>query len=156
MVPVIANETKPEKHSSESSKIKGLTNNLSTRIFKLNYGFHHSKLAQGLIRTQEIRIRKINLIRHAQSQITMYSKGGSHYLEDGPFYKSSPLSNPPLNLQRKSKNVANDFMVENGVPANHLATQDTRDNGSDRWFEKLVRRNQKSETHFTRVLQKCC
>ncbi|WMV37642.1 hypothetical protein MTR67_031027 [Solanum verrucosum] len=61
-------------------------------------------------------------------EMAVYSKGGSHYLEDGPFYKSSPLSNPPLSLQRKSKSVANGFMSENGVPANHLSTQDTRDN----------------------------
>ncbi|XP_049382088.1 uncharacterized protein LOC125846595 [Solanum stenotomum] len=84
-------------------------------------------------------------------EMAVYRKGGSHYLEDGPFYKSSSLSNPPLSLQRKSKSVANGFMSENGVPANHLSTQDTRDNGSDRWFEKLVRRRQKSETDFTRT-----
>ncbi|WMV41450.1 hypothetical protein MTR67_034835 [Solanum verrucosum] len=47
-------------------------------------------------------------------EMAVYSKGGSHYLEDGPFYKSSPLSNPPLSLQRKSKSVANGFMSENG------------------------------------------
>ncbi|CAN4105499.1 unnamed protein product [Withania somnifera] len=86
-------------------------------------------------------------------EMAVYRKEGSHYLEDGPFYKSSPLSNPPLSLQRKSKSVANGFMSENGVPANHLSTQDTRDNGSDRWFEKLVRRRQKSETDFTRSQQ---
>ncbi|WMV33208.1 hypothetical protein MTR67_026593 [Solanum verrucosum] len=34
--------------------------------------------------------------------------------------------------QRKSKSVANGYMSENGVPANHLSTQDTRDYGSDR------------------------
>lgn len=84
-------------------------------------------------------------------EMAAYRKGGSHYLEDGPFYKSSPLSNPPLSLQRKSKSVANGFMSENGVPANHLSTQDARDNCSDRWFEKLVRRRQKSETDFTRT-----
>ncbi|KAG5595439.1 hypothetical protein H5410_036671, partial [Solanum commersonii] len=67
-------------------------------------------------------------------EIAVYSKGGSYYLEDGPFYKSSPLSNPPLSLQIKSKSVANGFMSENGVPANHLSTQDTRNNGSDRWL----------------------
>lgn len=82
-------------------------------------------------------------------EMAVYRKGGSHYLEDGPFYKSSPLANPPLSLQRKSKSVANGFMSENGVPTNHLSTKDTRDNGSDRWFEKLVRRRQKSETDFT-------
>ncbi|XP_009767238.1 uncharacterized protein LOC107816652 [Nicotiana tabacum] len=84
-------------------------------------------------------------------EMAVYRKGGSHYLEDGPFVKSSPLSNPPLSLQRKSKSVANGFMSENGVPANHLSTEDSRDNGSDRWFEKLVRRRQKSETDFTRT-----
>ncbi|KAF3631018.1 putative photosystem II stability/assembly factor, chloroplastic-like [Capsicum annuum] len=84
-------------------------------------------------------------------EMAVYRKGGSHYLEDGPFYKSSPLSNPPLSLQRKSKSVANGFMSENGVPTNHLSTEDTRDNGSDRWFEKLVRRRQKLETDFTRT-----
>lgn len=84
-------------------------------------------------------------------EMAVYQKGGSHYLEDGPFVKSSPLSNPPLSLQRKSKSVANGFMSENGVPANHSSTQDSRDNGSDRWFEKLVRRRQNSETDFTRT-----
>ncbi|KAJ8548881.1 hypothetical protein K7X08_029862 [Anisodus acutangulus] len=79
-------------------------------------------------------------------EMAVYRKGGSHYLEDGPFYKSSPHSNPPLSLQRKSKSVANGFMSENGDP-----TQDTRENGSDRWFVKLVRRRQKSETDFTRT-----
>ncbi|KAG5608343.1 hypothetical protein H5410_019624, partial [Solanum commersonii] len=52
-------------------------------------------------------------------------------------------------VERKSRSVANGFMSENGVPANHLSTQDTRDNGSDRWFEKLMRRRQKSEIDFT-------
>lgn len=91
--------------------------------------------------------------KHASEgfEMAVYRKGGSHYLEDGPFVKSSPLSNPPLSLQRKSKSVANGFMSENGVPANHPSTQDNRDNGSDRWFEKLVRRRQKSETDFTRT-----
>ncbi|XP_004231480.1 uncharacterized protein [Solanum lycopersicum] len=84
-------------------------------------------------------------------EMSVYCKGGSHYLEDGPFYNSSSLSNRPLSLQRKSKSVANGFVTENGAPANHLSTQDTRDNGSDRWFEKLVRRRQKSETDFTRT-----
>lgn len=83
-------------------------------------------------------------------EMAVYRKGGSHYLEDVPFYKSS-LSNPPLSLQRKSKSVANGFMSENGVPASHLSTQDTRDNG---WFEKLVRRRQKSETDFSRTPEK--
>ncbi|KAH0644795.1 hypothetical protein KY284_032679 [Solanum tuberosum] len=32
-----------------------------------------------------------------------------------------------------------------------VVQQDTRDNGSDRWFEKLVRRRQKSEIDFTRT-----
>ncbi|KAK4348230.1 hypothetical protein RND71_034569 [Anisodus tanguticus] len=79
-------------------------------------------------------------------EMAVYRKGGSHYLEDCPFYKSSPHSNPPLSLQRKSKSVANGFMSENGD-----LTQDTRENGSDRWFVKLVRRRQKSETDFTRT-----
>ncbi|KAH0633401.1 hypothetical protein KY284_036187 [Solanum tuberosum] len=84
-------------------------------------------------------------------EMAVYSKEGSHYLEDGLFYKSSPLSNPPHSLHRKYKSVATGFMSKNGVPANHLSTQDTRDNGSDIWFEKLVRMRQKSETHFTRT-----
>lgn len=84
-------------------------------------------------------------------EMAVYRKGGSHYLEDGPFYKSTPLSNPPLSLQRKSKSVANGFMSANGVATNHLSTKDTRDNVSDRWFEKLVRRSEKSETDFTRT-----
>ncbi|XP_009629054.1 uncharacterized protein LOC107796282 [Nicotiana tabacum] len=71
-------------------------------------------------------------------EMAVYRKGVSHYLEDGPFVKSIPHSNPPLGLHRKCKSVAND-MSENGVLGN----------GSGRWFEKLSRRRQKSEADFS-------
>nr|XP_009801252.1 PREDICTED: uncharacterized protein LOC104247017 [Nicotiana sylvestris] len=70
-------------------------------------------------------------------EMAVYRKGVSHYLEDGPFFKSTPHSNPPLSLHRKCKSVAND-MSENGVLGNHLS-QDSTENGSDRWFEKFSR-----------------
>ncbi|OIT05470.1 PREDICTED: uncharacterized protein LOC109243404 [Nicotiana attenuata] len=80
-------------------------------------------------------------------EMAVYRKGVSHYLEDGPFFKSTPHPNPPLSLHRKCKSVAND-MSENGVLGNHLS-QDSAENGSDRWFEKLSRRRQKSEADFS-------
>ncbi|KAG8365755.1 hypothetical protein BUALT_Bualt17G0004900 [Buddleja alternifolia] len=75
-------------------------------------------------------------------------KGGSHYLEDGPF--STSISNRPLSHQRKSKSVANVFMSENGGLLNPLLSQDQEaDNNNSRWIEKLLRRRQKSEADFS-------
>ncbi|KAJ8562843.1 hypothetical protein K7X08_031295 [Anisodus acutangulus] len=75
-------------------------------------------------------------------EMAVYRKGVSHYLEDGPFVKSTPPPhpNPRIGLHRKCKSVAND-MSENGVHST--------ENGSDRLFEKLARRRQKSEADFS-------
>ncbi|KAK6775997.1 hypothetical protein RDI58_026998 [Solanum bulbocastanum] len=73
-------------------------------------------------------------------EMAVYRKGVSHYLEDGPFVMSTPHSNQPLGLHRKCKSVAND-MSENGVGS--------AENGSNRLFEKLSRRRQKSEVDFS-------
>ncbi|XP_060185153.1 uncharacterized protein LOC132614663 [Lycium barbarum] len=75
-------------------------------------------------------------------EMAVYRKGVSHYLEDGPFIKSTPPHhpNPPIGLHRKCKSVANE-LSENGV--------DSTENGHDRVFEKLARRRQKSEADFS-------
>lgn len=73
-------------------------------------------------------------------EMAVYRKGVSHYLEDGPFVMSTPHSNQPLGLHRKCKSVAND-MSENGLGS--------AENGSNRLFEKLARRRQKSEADFS-------
>lgn len=73
-------------------------------------------------------------------EMAVYRKGVSHYLEDGPFVKATPHSCQPLGLHRKCKSVAND-MSQNGVGST--------ENGSDRMFEKLARRRQKSEADFS-------
>ncbi|KAK4373467.1 hypothetical protein RND71_008851 [Anisodus tanguticus] len=75
-------------------------------------------------------------------EMAVYRKGVSHYLEDGPFVKSTPHHHPspPIGLHRKCKSVAND-MLENGI--------DSTKNGSDRPFEILARRRQKSEADFS-------
>ncbi|CAI9096970.1 OLC1v1033245C1 [Oldenlandia corymbosa var. corymbosa] len=80
-------------------------------------------------------------------EMAVYRKGGSHYLEDGPFGKPSGALNPPLSLHRKSKSVANGFATENG----HLGDngQESTDSDSDNLIDKLlVRRRQKSEADF--------
>ncbi|KAL3824306.1 hypothetical protein ACJIZ3_020335 [Penstemon smallii] len=79
-------------------------------------------------------------------EMSVYRKGGAHYLEDGPFTKSSPIYNPPLSLHRKSKSAANGFLSENGDLIDpHLS----QENEQDRWIEKLIGRRQKSEADFT-------
>ncbi|EOX99130.1 Peptidoglycan-binding LysM domain-containing protein, putative isoform 3 [Theobroma cacao] len=57
-------------------------------------------------------------------EMAVYRKGEAHYLEDGPFLKPSPASNPPLNYHRK-------------------------EGEADKSNEKLIRRRQKSEADFT-------
>ncbi|CAK9162753.1 unnamed protein product [Ilex paraguariensis] len=81
-------------------------------------------------------------------EMAVYWKGGSHYLEDGLFAKLSPISNPPLSHHRKSKSLANGFMSENGDVANDVSVSEAREDDSEKWIEKLVRRRQKSETDF--------
>nr|XP_009801251.1 PREDICTED: uncharacterized protein LOC104247016 [Nicotiana sylvestris] len=66
-------------------------------------------------------------------EMAVYRKGVSHYLEDGPFFKSTPHSNPPLSLHRKCKSVAND-MSENGV----LEVLLKKDNNSGSGFSAVA------------------
>ncbi|KAL0296459.1 UNVERIFIED_CONTAM: hypothetical protein Sradi_6698000 [Sesamum radiatum] len=80
-------------------------------------------------------------------EMAVYWKGGSHYLEDGPFAKSSPVSNPPLSQHRKSKSVA--LLLENDDLMDQVSLQEAESSDSDKWIEKLVRRRQKSEADFT-------
>ncbi|XP_052205939.1 uncharacterized protein LOC127810468 [Diospyros lotus] len=83
-------------------------------------------------------------------EMAVYRKGGSHYLEDGPFMQSSPQSNPPLSHHRKSKSVTNGLWSENSQLLNDiLAVTEAREGDSDKWNEKLIRRRQKSEADFS-------
>lgn len=81
-------------------------------------------------------------------EMAVYRKTGLRDPEDGPFTMSTPLSNQPLSLHGKSESVANGFMTENGDLVDHASSQDAKDNDSDRWVEKLVRRRQKSDDDF--------
>lgn len=82
-------------------------------------------------------------------EMAVYRKGGSHYLEDGPFPSASLISNPSLSHHRKSKSLVTALLDENGVIAGIVPVAEARDGDSDRWSEKLVRRRQKSEADFT-------
>ncbi|GMP92547.1 hypothetical protein CsSME_00042721 [Camellia sinensis var. sinensis] len=82
-------------------------------------------------------------------EMVVYRKGSSHYLEDGPFNKPSPLSNPPLRHHRKCKSVANGFFSENDELADGFTITEAREVDSDKWNEKLFRRRQKSEADFS-------
>ncbi|GMY17927.1 hypothetical protein FCV25MIE_13166 [Fagus crenata] len=82
-------------------------------------------------------------------EMAVYRKGGSHYLEDGPFPNASPNSNPPLSRHRKSRSLVNALLDENGEVADTLPVAETWDGDSDKWSDKLVRRRQKSEADFT-------
>lgn len=82
-------------------------------------------------------------------EMAVYRKGGAHYLEDGPFAKSSPISSPPLNHHRKSKSTANFLVSENGDLIDQDLSQEAESSDSTKWIEKLVRRRQKSEADFT-------
>lgn len=82
-------------------------------------------------------------------EMAVYHKGGAHYLEDGPFGKPSPLSNPPLGLHRKSKSLANG-LSENGDVDNTVSVARGIEGESDNWIDKLIRRRQKSEADFTK------
>lgn len=82
-------------------------------------------------------------------EMAIYRNGGSHYLEDGPFAEPSLLSNPPLSHHRKSKSVANGFFSNNIELGDDLAVTESREVDSDKWYEKLIRRRQKSEADFT-------
>ncbi|GFZ10863.1 peptidoglycan-binding LysM domain-containing protein [Actinidia rufa] len=82
-------------------------------------------------------------------EMAVYRKGGSHYLEDGPFAQSSHLSNPPLSHHRKSRSIANGFLPENSVLIDDMGVTEAREIESDIWNEKLIRRRQKSEADFS-------
>ncbi|CAA0824238.1 peptidoglycan-binding LysM domain-containing protein [Striga hermonthica] len=75
-------------------------------------------------------------------EMSVYRKGGSHYLEDGPFSNSS---NPPLSHHRKSKSAANCLAAENGDRL--IMSQEPETNDS---IEKLIRRRQKSVADFSK------
>ncbi|KAH6790639.1 peptidoglycan-binding LysM domain-containing protein [Perilla frutescens var. frutescens] len=82
-------------------------------------------------------------------EMAVYQKGSAHYLEDGPLPKSSPISNPPLSLNRKSKSAANCLETENGSLIDQDLSQEAESNDSAKWADNLVRRRQKSEADFT-------
>ncbi|KAL3830646.1 hypothetical protein ACJIZ3_019448 [Penstemon smallii] len=83
-------------------------------------------------------------------EMSVYQNGGSHYLEDGLFAKSSYNSNPPLSHHRKSKSVANCLSSGNNYLVDPLLSKEAENSEStDRWIEKLLRRRQKSEADFT-------
>ncbi|GFP92564.1 lysm and putative peptidoglycan-binding domain-containing protein 2 [Phtheirospermum japonicum] len=82
-------------------------------------------------------------------EMAVYRKEGAHYLEDGPFAKSSlPLSNPPLSHHRKSKSLANCLASQNGDLIDRLMPQEPESNNDS--AEKLVRRRQKSIADFSK------
>ncbi|KAL3651049.1 hypothetical protein CASFOL_007452 [Castilleja foliolosa] len=82
-------------------------------------------------------------------EMSVYRKEGAHYLEDGPFAKSSsPLSNPPLSHHRKSKSLANCIASQNGDLVDRRMSQEPESNNDS--AEKLVRRRQKSVTDFSK------
>ncbi|KAK6146575.1 hypothetical protein DH2020_020444 [Rehmannia glutinosa] len=83
-------------------------------------------------------------------EMAVYRKERAHYLEDGPFAKSSPNSNPPLSQHRKSKSAANCLASENSDLVDQLLSQESESNDSDKWIEKLLRRRQKSVADFTK------
>ncbi|XP_057478650.1 uncharacterized protein LOC130766011 [Actinidia eriantha] len=82
-------------------------------------------------------------------EMAFYRKGGSHYLEDGPFAQPSHLSNPPLSHHRKSNSVANGFLPENSDLTDDMGVTEARAIEYDKWNEKLIRRRQKSEADFS-------
>ncbi|PSR88325.1 LysM and putative peptidoglycan-binding domain-containing protein [Actinidia chinensis var. chinensis] len=82
-------------------------------------------------------------------EMAVYRKGGSHYLEDGPFAQSSHLSNPPLSHHRKSRSIANGFLQDNSVLIGDMGVTEAKEIESDIWNEKLIRRRQKSEADFS-------
>ncbi|KAK6241556.1 hypothetical protein SCA6_006945 [Theobroma cacao] len=83
-------------------------------------------------------------------EMAVYRKGEAHYLEDGPFLKPSPASNPPLNYHRKCRSLANGFFDENGeVIADIMSAGEGKEGEADKSNEKLIRRRQKSEADFT-------
>ncbi|XP_073031505.1 uncharacterized protein [Primulina eburnea] len=81
-------------------------------------------------------------------EMSVYPKGGAHYLEDVSFTKSSPISNPPLSHHRKSKSVANGFVTEKSNLIDQVLSQAAVDSDSDNWIMKLVKSHQKSEADF--------
>ncbi|KAI3453269.1 hypothetical protein Pfo_009932 [Paulownia fortunei] len=82
-------------------------------------------------------------------EMAVYRKGGAHYLEDVPFAKYSPISNPSLSQHRKSKSTANCLVSENGHLIDQVLSQEAESSDPGKWIEKSVRRRQKSEADFT-------
>lgn len=93
-------------------------------------------------------LKSVEKARSEGCEMAVYRKGGSHYLEDGPFTKSLPTSNPPLSRHRKTRSLVNTLLDENGELAKDEAFAEDREGDSERWNDKLIRRRQKSEADF--------
>lgn len=66
---------------------------------------------QGYYGTKPVEQRRVS----EGFEMAVYRRGGSHCLEDDQFAQSSsPFSNPPPSLGRKSKSIANSLSCENG------------------------------------------
>ncbi|CAA2978590.1 uncharacterized protein LOC111398471 [Olea europaea var. sylvestris] len=76
-------------------------------------------------------------------------RNGAHYLEEGPFGKSSLMSNPLLSHHRKSKSVASDLTSNNGNLINQAFSQETEDSISSKWIKKLTRMLPKYDANLT-------
>ncbi|XP_041013944.1 uncharacterized protein LOC121257116 [Juglans microcarpa x Juglans regia] len=83
-------------------------------------------------------------------EMAAYKRGDSQYLEDGPFPSASLVSNPSLRHHRKSKSLVNALLDENGeLAGGALSVSEAKDGDTDKCWEKLLRRRQKSEADFT-------
>lgn len=73
-------------------------------------------------------------------EMAVYQRGGSHYLEDGPFDNPPSCMTPSLSIHEKSKSIANGFKLENGVLTDGVSVPES---------DNFSRRRPKSETDFT-------
>lgn len=78
-------------------------------------------------------------------EMAVYRKGGARYLEDGLL---SSNTSPPLSRHRKSRSLVNGFTSENVELADDMAVIEASEGDNDKWYEKLVRRRQKSDADF--------
>ncbi|KAK7273726.1 hypothetical protein RIF29_14787 [Crotalaria pallida] len=68
--------------------------------------------------------------------------------ENSPF---QPMSDRPLSLHRKSKSLVNVILREIMEKSDTVPAAEAREDDSDKWSDKHVRRRQKSEADFTRI-----
>ena len=83
-------------------------------------------------------------------ETAVHGKGAANSLENGSSSSNPPVSDQPRSHHRKSRSLVNGLLDEILEQYDILPVGEAREDDSDRWNDKLVRRRQKSEANLRR------